>query len=101
MADPALAEPASAAVSIEDRVIAVVRGLAREMGGPRAERAVGPSASLERDLGLGSLERVELIARLEKAFGERLDEQFLGMDTPGEIARALALARSSEAVGVG
>jgi len=99
MADPALADPATPAESVEDRVVAVVRGLASEMGGPRAERAVRPGASLERDLGLGSLERVELIARLEKAFGERLDERFLQMDTAAEIAREIALAPATRDAG--
>ena len=100
MADPALADPASPAESVEDRVVAVVRGLAREMGGARAEQAVSPGASLERDIGLGSLERVELIARLEKAFRQRLDEQFLRIDTPGEIAIALSETETSNDTGV-
>ena len=100
MADPALADPATRAESIEDRVLAAVRGLAREMGGARAEQAVGSSASLERDIGLGSLERVELIARLEKIFRHKLDERFLRMDTPGEIALALADTETPTEAGV-
>ena len=97
MADPALADPLSSVSSVEERVLSVVRGLARELGGHRAEQAVVPGASLERDLGLGSLERVELLSRLERTFGDKLDERFLSLDTPGEIASALqATSPSSE-----
>src|SRR5262249_42779740 len=62
------------------RVLDVVRQLARETGGARAERAVAASASLEREIGLGSLERVELVARLERAFGRPLDDPALALD---------------------
>ena len=33
------------------------------------------SSQLDRDLGLGSLERVELLTRLEAAFGTRLPDR--------------------------
>ncbi len=75
----------------EERVLDEVRALALELGGDRAARAVSPTASLERDVGLGSLERVELMARLERAFGRELDDAFLLLDTPREMARALPL----------
>jgi hypothetical protein len=39
------------------RVVEIVRALALETGGPRAAQAATPEASLERDVGLGSLER--------------------------------------------
>ena len=55
-----------------ERVVVIVRELALEVGGDRAARATAPLASLERDLGLGSLERVELLTRLEAAFGSPL-----------------------------
>jgi fatty-acyl-CoA synthase len=77
---------------VEARVLAVVRGLARETGGERAERAVAPDASLEREVGLGSLERVELLARLERTFGRALDDGGLALDTPSALARALLAA---------
>jgi 1-acyl-sn-glycerol-3-phosphate acyltransferase len=75
---------------VEERVLAVVRALAQETGGQRAAGLVGLDASLERELGLGSLERVELLSRLEAAFTKRLDERFLRLDTPRQVARALA-----------
>jgi 1-acyl-sn-glycerol-3-phosphate acyltransferase len=72
-----------------DSVLEVVRGLAREVGGRRAERAVAPEASLDREVGLGSLERVELLARLERALGRSLEDRCLQIDTAAGLARAL------------
>src|SRR5688572_22571873 len=89
MAD-ASAAPADAAVL--DTVLEVVRGLAEEVGGPRAARAVAPEASLEREVGLGSLERVELVLRLETALGRTLDERLIEADTPAQLARVAAEA---------
>jgi len=73
----------------EARVLRVVRELAREVGGARAAAAVSPTASLERDVGLGSLERVELLARLEAEFGRDLADRFLLLDSVVEVAREL------------
>lgn len=77
-------------VDDEERILEVVRELARETGGPRIASAVTPTASLERDLGLGSLERVELLLRLESALGREVGDRFLLIDTAREIARSLA-----------
>jgi len=83
--------------SATERVLDVVRALARETGGPRAERAVTADASLEREVGLGSLERVELLARLERSFGRSLDDRCLGLDTAAALAAALEAEPSSPA----
>jgi 1-acyl-sn-glycerol-3-phosphate acyltransferase len=72
-----------------ERVLEVLRALALELGGPRAHRAVSPTASLEREVGLSSLERVELVLRLERLLGRELDDRFLTLDTPLEIAQTL------------
>jgi fatty-acyl-CoA synthase len=77
------------ACAVQARVLDVVRELARELGGTRTAAAVAPDASLERDVGLGSLELVELQLRLEAAFGRTLDDAILQIDTPAGIARAL------------
>lgn len=58
----------------EAAVMEAVRALLRELGSSEAARRVTPRSSLERDLGLGSLERVELLVRLERALGVRLPE---------------------------
>jgi 1-acyl-sn-glycerol-3-phosphate acyltransferase len=76
----------------EARVLEVVRVLATETGGERARSAASLRASFERDLGLGSLERVELLARLESAFGRRLEDRHLAIDTAAEMATALMSA---------
>jgi 1-acyl-sn-glycerol-3-phosphate acyltransferase len=75
--------------AVLERVLDVVRSLARETGGARAERAVRPAASLEREIGLGSLERVELLSRLERAFSRPLDDRALAIDTAEGLAEAL------------
>ena len=80
----------------QERVLEVVRELLTELGGARALRAAAPDASLERDLGLGSLERVELLLRLESAFGRTLAESCLQIDTPSGLARVLAEAGGVE-----
>jgi 1-acyl-sn-glycerol-3-phosphate acyltransferase len=74
----------------ERRVIEVVRALAAEVGGGRAERAVSPTASLDREIGLGSLEKVELLARLDAEFGQPFDDRYLALDTPRELATLFA-----------
>lgn len=55
---------------VERRLLAIVGELVGELGGA----TVTPSLddSLERNLGISSLERVELLLRLERAFGVRL-----------------------------
>ena len=73
----------------EEQVLEVVRTLAAEVGGGRAARAVAARASLDRDVGLGSLEKVELLVRLEAAFGQPFDDRYLALDTPREFARLL------------
>jgi len=93
-----MSEPTSPAAAVEERVLDVVRELAREVGGERAARTVSPTASLEREIGLGSLERVELLSRLESAFGRALGESVLRLDTVRELAEAL---RASEAAAPG
>ncbi len=92
-----MALPAQA--DLEARVLEVVRTLAAETGGERARNAASPGASFERDLGLGSLERVELLARLESALGRKLEDRHLEIDTAAEMARALMSASLPEAPG--
>src|SRR5262245_27250597 len=90
----------SALQEAQERVLEVVRGLAGELGGDRARRAVAPTASLERELGLGSLERVELMLRLESAFGRALDDRCLALDTSADLARAVLEASGAAAPSV-
>ena len=61
--------PRSQRAEIEAQVLAIARDLLRELGNSAAIEAVSAPAHLERDLGLGSIERVELITRLERVLG--------------------------------
>jgi 1-acyl-sn-glycerol-3-phosphate acyltransferase len=90
MTDTVVPATAAGPAAVQERVLEIVRALAAEVGGGRAARAAGADASLERDLGLGSLERVELLLRLEAAFGRPLGDRALQIDTPAGLARALA-----------
>jgi len=76
--------------AVEKRVIEIVTGLVSELRDGQ-QVAVAPKESLERDLGISSLERVELIIRLEQAFGVQLgDTAMVGAETPADLAAAIA-----------
>ena len=59
---------------VEAAIMEAVRALLRELGSSEAAQRAALRSSLDRDLGLGSLERVELLVRLESALGVRLPE---------------------------
>ena len=66
--------------TVETQALVTVRALLAELGGARGLdelNARGARAHLERDLGLGSLERVELMLRLGDACGVRLPESVM------------------------
>ena len=84
-------------VPAEERVLEIVRGLLSELGHESAVRAAGPGSRLEHDLGIGSLERVELLLRLEKAFGTRIDEHVLaGAETVQDLITAASGTRLAD-----
>jgi fatty-acyl-CoA synthase len=60
--------------AIERRVLDVVSRLAGELGTLPARGAAAPGDALDRDLGFGSLERVELALRLEQVFAVRVGD---------------------------
>jgi 1-acyl-sn-glycerol-3-phosphate acyltransferase len=71
---------------------AVVAELVRQTH-PGASHAVSADRSLDTDLGLDSLARIELLHRVEDAFAVRLTEQtLLTIETPRELFAALAHA---------
>jgi fatty-acyl-CoA synthase len=81
-----------------DRVLDVVRGLLEELGSQGALPMLTAASLLDRDLGLGSLERVELLARLETEFGVRLpDSAAAEANTPEDLARAILSAPGGDA----
>ena len=75
---------------VETQVFAIARDLLDELGSPQARDAVRGSARLDRDLGLGSLERIELLVRLDRFFGTSLPERVVAeADTLDEVIAAL------------
>jgi len=81
--------------AVEQRVLRSIGALVAEVGSPRP---VSLGSSLERDLGLGSLERVELLARLEREFGARLPDGVLAeAETGADLVRALLRAEGGAA----
>jgi 1-acyl-sn-glycerol-3-phosphate acyltransferase len=85
------------AAEIRERVLEVIRSLLEELGSRGALPMLSGTSQLDRDLGLGSLERVELLARLETAFGVRLPDQVVAeANTPEDLAKALGTAPGTE-----
>src|ERR1700726_3425590 len=83
---------------VRERVLEEIRGLLQELGSAGAMPMLNGSSHLERDLGLGSLERVELMARLENAFGVRIaDQAATQANTPDDLAAAVMEAPESVA----
>jgi fatty-acyl-CoA synthase len=73
-----------------ERVLLVLRRLLEELGSQGALPMLGAASHLDRDLGLGSLERVELLARLETEFGVRLPDRVAAeANTPEDLTRAI------------
>lgn len=81
--------------AVEAQVLAIARELLEELGSPAAHTAVRGSAKLDRDLGLGSLERVELLVRLGRLFGTTLPDRVVAeADTLDEVVAALTEVRA-------
>ena len=78
------------AASLEEQVLEIVRELLRELGSHQAAEPISLDSSFEGDLGLGSLERVELLVRLEGHFHTRLPDSLAQQaETPAEWVQAL------------
>jgi fatty-acyl-CoA synthase len=72
------------------RVLDLLRELLIELGSTGALPLLSANSQLDADLGLGSLERVELLARMETAFGVRLADRVVAeANTPGDLAAAI------------
>jgi fatty-acyl-CoA synthase len=78
---------------VRERVLVVLRGLLEELGSHGAVAELSINSNLDRDLGLGSLERVELLTRLESAFEVRLPDTLAAeASTPEELIMAIVAA---------
>ena len=75
--------------TLERHVLQLVEQLVGELR-PGSAAGIGLDDSLERELGIGSLERVELLARIERGVGVRLaDSVMSAVDTPADLVRAV------------
>ena len=78
-----------------ETLIALVTGIARELRAGDGSLRVDLDTDLYRDLGLDSLARMELLARLERAAGVSLPDRALAeATTPRELLRAFESVRS-------
>ena len=82
--------------AIEKRVLGIVAELVDELRGAAPPGHVAPGDLLERDLGISSLERVELLVRLERVFDVRLsDAAMADAETPLDLVHAIQRAEPS------
>ena len=94
---PSQTDPSAAAIEQEMRerdLIGVIAQLVRELH-PQRVRFIDivPSSRIERDLGIDSLGRTELILRIERAFRVRLPAQTIGeAETVRDLVQALEQA---------
>jgi Acyl-CoA synthetases (AMP-forming)/AMP-acid ligases II len=80
-------------------LLKVVRELAAELHPHHTALQLATlDSALDRDLGLDSLARVELLTRIERSFGVTLREQaFADTETPRDLLRAVLDARGTNA----
>ncbi len=82
---------------LNEQVLDIVAALVNELSGGRARPPTLDDA-LDRDLGISSLERVELLLRLEQAFGVRLPDSVMAdAETPRDLVAALVDAAPAAA----
>lgn len=83
---------------VERVLLATVTELSRELRPSQRERSISLDSSFDHDLGLDSLARVELLARVGQRFGVELPETVLASaETPRDLLRALIAAKSPRA----
>jgi acyl carrier protein len=82
-----------------ERLLQLIRGLVAEVHPHRNDlESISLDSTFDKDLGLDSLARVELIARIEKAFKLALPEQtFAEAETARELLRAVLGAETPRA----
>lgn len=83
----------------EGQIISIIQEMIIELRPKKEHRPVTLDSSLDRDLGLDSLSRMELLVRIEKKFGVTLSERvFADAETPRDLMRALSGASVSRDV---
>ena len=92
MITPAPGNDSDGATGAQDALLAIVAALLKELkpGATQTIPVITLASHLERDLGLDSLARAELLLRIERSFGARLPEDTLAeAETPADLLRAL------------
>ena len=90
---PDRTSPPDGDAALQRRVLDLVGQLVAELRPGSAAAGVNPDDSLERDLGLSSLEQVELLSRIERATGVRVSDAVPGTaETPADLVRAVVAA---------
>ena len=86
--------------ALESELFAITRGLLEELGNRYALDAVRSGARLDRDLGLGSLDRVELMVRIDRVLGTHLPEKAMAeAETLDDVIAAIGGASGATAPG--
>lgn len=77
--------------SVAAELLALIRAVADELKlPPQRLRTLNLDTSFDRELGLDSLSRMEILARVEKHFGVRLPERLLAeAESPRDLLRAI------------
>ncbi|MFZ0036983.1 MAG: AMP-binding protein, partial [Candidatus Acidiferrales bacterium] len=90
---------------VESETLGIVRQLLLELGSRSTVETLdrtGLTSQLEHDLGLGSLERVELLVRLDAAFSVHLpDSALVQAETVADLVRAVITGGSADGPGGG
>ena len=88
-----MASHSATTASRETAFLELALELSRELHPARRRRGLTPDSSLERDAGLDSLARVELLLRAEKRLGVRLpDHAILSAETFRDLLAAVEAA---------
>lgn len=62
---------------LEQKLLTITQDFLRELGASRALLAINMQAKLDQELGIGSLEKAELMHRIEQEFNTKLPESLL------------------------
>ncbi|MBA3013841.1 MAG: AMP-binding protein [Desulfobulbaceae bacterium] len=76
-----------------EKLLSLIEEMAHSLHPGQKPAPINLDTSIDRDLGLDSLSRVELLARIERLFDLTLPEQLLATaDTPRDFLRAMAVS---------
>lgn len=86
--------------SVEQRLLGIVRAFVAELEHSRAVKGITLNSRLEYDLGVGSLERAELLRRIEQDFAIQLAAQtIIEAETLADLKTAIEQATATGTIG--